>query len=434
MKIKMKKFRLSLLDILAIIILYFFNYCTSEFLATPTIKALAYGVVVLFVAGCTLNDVRYIINYIRTSFFLLCFFLMLLVFNLAGNDLNYYIRNIVYMFIYIALAIYVFQAPKTVLRKIMLFTYFIDSFIVNIYTIFRLEQEPMLARYLATGSSELYGVESPEGVVSYAGVYGLVILNCVIVYLIFQNEKKAKFRNCIWIIYIIISFITIIRTMFTIAILLMFVGILFSVWMKTQLDNNTSILTVSYKRVLLIFVIIVLVTFSIPILEYITSLNIFSDVINTRLIQILNLISNNSIHGTDLLSRFNLYIKSGLTFLKTGGFGYCLIKTGEIGGHSQLLDGLGMFGYVFFFVIIFWVKYYKKILKMIDCHNAFKLAFIIFILESLVNTSFWARQTEVILFIVPMLLMSVSENNGKTINRYKENNNEYCRNKYRFKW
>ena len=292
----------------------------------------------------------------------------------------------------------------------MLIIWFIDSAIININTIKSLIENPLLSRLMSTGNVYDYVSESISvvGVATFGAIYGLVLVADSLFYLILlKNLKIGWMSKILMLAYAILSIFTIIQAQFTISLLLLLVGISLVIWMLPSSKKKKEI-----KYLVIIFGVLLILLFIDPIISTIINSGMFSETINIRLEEVKNFLTLSSGAVTDLGARFKLYSQSLSTFFDSFGLGIILVGKGEVGGHSEILDGFANFGILLFpLIICFFVVFYKEVNNKIEVSlkNGWKTICILFIFEALLNTAFWARQIETIILIIPLLFLSYSK-------------------------
>ena len=413
MKIVIKRVRITPLDILAVWVMYFFSYCTIDFFKNSTVNLLGYASFVIFFIICTIVNKSYLIRFIKVGKGIILFWVIIFLasfFNTTMPGLNEYARNIIYMIIYLSLYIYFSEENKKSIRCIVLIIWFIDSAIININTIKSLIENPLLSRLMSTGNVYDYVSESISvvGVATFGAIYGLVLVADSLFYLILlKNLKIGWMSKILMLAYAILSIFTIIQAQFTIALLLLLVGIGLVIWMLPSSKKKKEI-----KYLVIIFGVLLILLFIDPIISTIINSGMFSETINIRLEEVKNFLTLSSGAVTDLGARFKLYSQSLSTFFESFGLGIILVGKGEVGGHSEILDGFANFGILLFpLIICFFVVFYKEVNNKIEVSlkNGWKTICILFIFEALLNTAFWARQIETILLIIPLLFLSYSK-------------------------
>lgn len=292
---------------------------------------------------------------------LLFYFYIIFVYLFTDASLITYIKSITYLIIIYSIFLYYFNGENRRFQKILCGLLILDFIAVGINTHFQLKINPLMARYLATGTDTremLLGNETFHGIGSYGYFYGLVAVVLLLVFL-FLNQNRRRF---LLFFAIISALILIIQATFTIAILFtfLFMFIIFILRYKNK-----------YCFMFLTFLLIV----SFLIFQ---SENVFSSIfvwlgniqgipneVSVRLIELSDLFSGYDIFGTDLYSRHSLYLQSLDAFLNHVFIGTLSYDNNiyAAGGHSAWLDLLATFGLCSTPFFIFLYKAYKYCIK-----------------------------------------------------------------------
>jgi hypothetical protein len=149
---------------------------------------------------------------------LLFYFYIIFVYLFTDASLITYIKSITYLIIIYSIFLYYFNGENRRFQKILCGLLILDFIAVGINTHFQLKINPLMARYLATGTDTremLLGNETFHGIGSYGYFYSLVAIILLLTFL-FLNQSKRKF---LLFLSIVLSLTLLIQSAFTIAIM-----------------------------------------------------------------------------------------------------------------------------------------------------------------------------------------------------------------------
>lgn len=348
--------------------------------------------------------------FILESVLLICFCYLLLnrIYGLNSNlpNFNTDYSNIIYIVMISSTALFYLREGYSRERKIILKVWFIDTIASCIYTIFRLQQYPLLSRYISTGDASSY-IEgaSTFGVMTFSNAYGLVLFVMILTCMILARRGDCNKR--ILLAAALLMLFTIIKMAFTISILLAISGIAIAVFNKLYKGKNRGVWIILFS----VLILIIAISFS-SILNFFTNLSFTPYSVKERLIEINTLINYGNMTGSDFAARIQLYSSSIDAIIANNFCGKVLFGNGTIGRHSEILDMIASYG-VFYFLLItsFFLNYLKYIKDVVDkaSFEWYKLTFLLFLLESTINTSFWPATMVSLLLIIPFMLVEYSE-------------------------
>lgn len=329
------------------------------------------------------------------------------------------IYSLLYIFNPILVALYLFEKSRFTNLKYLAFIILFSLAITSFTTFIGLEQNPELARVLATisdsESTVLYDGLS-KNIGGYDIVYSLVIATPIIYYLVdfyFQN-KKYKFLLKIIIFLFLIIFI--IDTQYTTALLMLFVISLLNVIFRK----------INFKYIIIWGTILLLgynfIGNNLTKTLYSISDGIDSQIIASRLIELADMIDNGNADGDDISERSDAYEKSILLFKENYLLGNWYNEEILLGGHSTILDTLALGGSLLFLVILFcFTKIVNFLFSSINGDKEKKCMVMVLVcyiilaaINPVISGSFFS-----IIFITPIgLFISRNENNKrKRINK-----------------
>lgn len=400
-----ERIKISLSTIFSIVPILYFNSCTLGFIkrfsfVLPVVLALTAAWIVV-----AIREKRTIEGVALKSFFYI-FVVILFLFGIsflgiAGNisNLQTAFKNTV--FIPFFMAVFVIYADNNHKndRIFILSVWLLDTIICCVYSIIRLAEDPLLSRLLSTGSFlQTSEGEAAVGVISFGGVYGLVLVSIAVMAFLHQRKKKRLFYSLIFTIFLI----TIIEAQFMLSIILLIVGIV-CILLTDSLAKRKVI-----GALLLLVGAIAILLFSPILIELLIKSGFLGEAVNERLEDIrLLLMGNQMKETTDIMLRFNRYWTSISAFLSSFGMGALWNKSLSSGGHSQILDGFANYGVGYLVFIVAIASFYKYICSKLsgDALRTYKIVFWIYIAISFLNTSIWAQIMQVLFVIIPFFCM-----------------------------
>lgn len=263
---------------------------------------------------------------------------------------------------------------------------------------------PEASRYLAVGglNPEIRAAYTSIGIGGFNFVYSSVFLLIMIVYIFTrQKSKYLKKRRLLIIFLILVIFSTIVKSSYTIAILISIFGCILVIAVKNR--------RVFYA--LLFLSTFILLTVSDNVLSHIlyNIANIFSNnlILNEKFLDLAQTISRNQGNSSQTLYRMELYTSSLSTFVKNPLFGingpFGNIND-RIGGHSGWLDMMAYFG-LFSTIPLFSAigLNFKKILQINKKEGSFFGIYsvqLLFIVYGIINPILYVYQIGLIMFLI----------------------------------
>ncbi len=264
------------------------------------------------------------------------------------------VMRVLYAVILLYIQIYLKQKNAKI-QKFFIFAIILDCIIINIRTMFILSDPDytMISRIFARGAEAV----AEEGVSVYLlGGFGYIYaLVFALIYLFIRKDQIGNFQRSERIVlytFVYTSIATIILAQYTISILILALGLIF-----TSLTRN-GVSPQSIISSILIFVIGLII--SVPILEFLVENEVFGDMITDRLSTLID-VSNNTNTGNDSLGdRIKLYtltLSRVPDFFLGGLYGKYKQIYGIIGGHTEWLDNFVRYGVIrYAFYITFLIK------------------------------------------------------------------------------
>lgn len=287
--------------------------------------------------------------------------------------------------------------------KIFVFCLFLFLGITAVTTIIGLQIYPDAARYLATVSDAeeeknvLYNYLNIGG---YGFVYTVALLYPIIIY----GFKRKKINVVFLIIYIILDFIIVVNSGYTIALLLFIVTTVFIFFRKD----------ITIKEIITIFVIAILTLILLfPLVA--SGLEALAKVINNKDIaeRLRDLAGGKEGLEASEDSRLALYMMSLNSFISHPIFGG-MFNNVEVGGHSFILDTIAQYGIFGLAALIFiyreiYIKFFLPYKKQTGYGFVF-WTFLQTIILSTVNTGMWI---EILALFVPMFFLYINSNGNQ---------------------
>ena len=294
----------------------------------------------------------------------------------------------------LVLSIKIFSANK--LRSFAIFSLII-ILISSLATLRILFTDINASRLLAGAADEATRMQYyTRGVGGYGYIYGIVFLNAAL--LMWQKNIKNQWMRLFVIAVIIVNYITILYSSYTIASILSIA--LFVIALYSSSKRSTSFLIFAALALLMVL-------FNGYVLELLKTLSddIGLEYVSLHLQQLIEVGESDSLENIRRVSLYSISIKS---FLRNP-----LLGSGETGDHSQILDGFAKYGMFYLPFILYIVKIGESWRKLLKNKRPY-LIYILFFAFMLVNTCNDIRIPAVILFQLPLTLL-VAEHEGERI-------------------
>lgn len=301
------KMLLAFHTILAMILLLWANGGVYTYVSSYIPSILLVGIYGLWILISILSKKNYIEHLIKYLSPLIFFILIIKVSSIYADNINLdiYFSNLLYIIIISSIAIFYIDLRSTKINKALIMVLLIDIIYVGINTSAHLKNNPLLSRYLSTGSEikeEFLGNITYSGIGDYTYFYSIVMIVLALVnYLFIKNNNKAS--KVVLIITIIFFALLIIQAQFTIAILLLAIFIILMIL-------NNVLNKVKNKDIIIlgILVIFLLAMIYLPnILKSVYNLEKIPNEIRIRIEEIYNAITQNRKYG---FNRFEFKIKT----------------------------------------------------------------------------------------------------------------------------
>lgn len=403
--------KISISTLFVIIPIYYFNSCTAEFFKhnaffLPIVAGFSMIWLFAMFIEQQLNDgekIKYLL--LMGIYDLLLLLLVIMGMQKTISALVSNFTNILFLLFFGCVLIAYSGEKRKNDRKFIISVWCIDTIVSCLYSVYRLIDEPYLSRYLSTGSfHQTSDAVRARGIISFGGVYGLVLVLFVLFYLLI-DEKQKRFSR---LTLIIIFTVMILSAQFTIAILLLVAGLVIAVIANSMKKKNVTI------RILIILAISIPVCIMLPfLLEVIADSKVFGYEVTHRISEISKMLAGGTIWGSDLMSRFLEYTKSIMAFFSSYGMGRLWVNSVKVGTHSELLDGFANYGFLYTLFIVGLFALYKYVMSIMQNSKAkyiYKIVFTLYIIMSLLNTSTWAPLTLILFVIIPFICLNEVDN------------------------
>ncbi len=408
MKINSRKFSLSTL--LVMIPILYFNSCTMGFIkhlsfVLPTVVLATAAWILLYAyekRKLKLSGILTLVPMLAVIVFLL----LLSLFGLGDNittlktSLNNDIFIMFFMLVFTAYSDIEYANDRAAIVAI----WSLDTIVSSVYTVYRLDNDPFLSRYMSTGSFyEDADLADIGGIISFGGIYGLVLGSVALTAFICADKNKRASRVLVLVVYCTL----IVKAQFMLSIILLFAGILYVVLTNYYKKQN------SVKRAAAV-VAVIMVAAALPLLlpslfKLIIDTGFFGEAVNQRLEEMRLLFLGGQLSAeTDIMIRAEKYLTSITAFRKSFGMGALWNKSVTAGGHSEILDGFANYGILFVFFIFAVLCFGKYIRSKLSGKAAkiYRTVFNFYIIMSLLNTSAWAQTMLVLIVIIPFMCLN----------------------------
>ena len=404
------KIKVNISAVLATFIVLFCNAGMMGFIKGSLVVTLfAYAAVVLWLIFATKRDKKLVYRFINNCFPIIIFLVIIQILRFIVDSslkvaINQTTENLLFLCVFIIMIMYYGHPQRLKAGKFILISWFVDTIISSFYTVYRLIENPMLSRYLAsTGGRESLRNVSTAGVLGYNSIYGLVLIVIALVGLVKKMNLITKIGT---IICTILFMYTIIQAQFFISILIGAIGIISCILSSDDRLTKRRLISAIPISICVGSIVYFGVVSWIPTIIQSGWLPHF---ISERLEWFYNGVSMNELITSD---RGIVYSKTLASISDTHGLGLIFVDGLENGGHSELLDKIAIFGVALSIVLFygFWkVKKYISSLIIEQYSRIYNIVWIMFICFSILNTSLWCPITMVLLLIIPMLIITFSK-------------------------
>ena len=390
----------------AIILIAWMNGGISTYTLPYIPNILRYGLFFIWLFFALMSNKKFLGKLITQIYPLLifCLYLFLLsVFN-ASAYIDMYLKVFLYLGIVYTIFLYYFNSEHKRFFKTIVMFIFADCIYLAINTYVHLAENPLLARYLATGNVDTTAT-TYSGIGSYGYFYALVPIILLLSYSL-MNMRKGKLVSLL----LVIGFMSVlIKASFTISILFSFLFITWIVLSKILKKHSAIIFIVIVSAILLSKDVISQSLNKIALSDHV------SYEVALRLRELSLFFSGQNIAGSDLGLRLSLYTSSIDAFKHNFLAGISASNNifYTVGGHSAWLDMLGRFGLFSILFFAFLLKAYKYAINRVpEKHKGFvNMYWLYFICLGFINTLFFSNIFTIWLLFLPMAITYFGENN-----------------------
>lgn len=312
------------------------------------------------------------------------------------------LRNAIFSLLCSFLCLYILSQDKKSKRKILLFL-LINILLGCIYTLYRIQENPLLPRILARASErveeELGGNVSIAGIITYGGVYGMSLIFPSLLYWISQKQGQKKI---VPITISIIFIVTIFNAQFAIALLFSIVGLV--LYLILCGDHSKYRLVVSGLIVLIALIVVVNWEY---ILSIVYSADILPSALQQKVHELLLYSVGRNLVGTNLNSRLEFYAQSFEAIVQNNFVGKIFSNNASGGGHSEWEDMAANYGIIApILVYSFFHKFTKVISMYLDdkAITVYRIQLFIFLIIGFIDPIFISRTMSYLMLLSPLIL------------------------------
>ena len=324
---------------------------------------------------------------------LVCFLVAATLYLIRSND-NYLAattKNILFFAFFAFIFLYYSRPGFEKFRAIIVAVWFLETVISCVHSISFLQEYPDYARALV--SPDMYGVYDGLQTYTMIGFYhvgALSFLTPAFLYRALGKHRKPGYESLVLLVCCLLFWFTVMKTQFTIALMLVSSGILAAVMIVIlERSKKEARLPIGISLIILIALLILLLP---KLLLSLYESNLFGSVLSDRVYSVYRMIAGLDVGNSDLQDRLYHYSLTleGIRESKLLG-GYFTGST-TCGGHSEFGDMLALFG-VFFFALFIWfvVNMFRSGYKYTvrDLRPGFIISYVIYFIFSFINTSLW---------------------------------------------
>lgn len=281
-----------------------------------------------------------------------------------------------------------------------------------VYTLYRIQENPLLPRILAMSSSTaeqfLAGSINTAGIITYGGIYGMALVFPSFLYWISQKQGQKK------IVPIIIStflFVTIFKAQFAIALIFGIVGIVLYLILCSGKSRSRFIISGLFIAVSLI----VVVNWD-KLLYVVYNADILPSALKQKAQELLLYSEGGNLVGTNLHSRSTYYVQSFEAIVKNNFVGKIFVNNASGAGHSEWEDMAANYGIIApIFVYFFFHKFTKKLFLFLEekAIIVYRIQLLIFLVIGFIDPIFHSRTMSYLMILSPLILTMYSRNSTR---------------------
>lgn len=372
-----------------------------------------YGIFALWLGLAIFNRKRFLDKLIIETYPLLffLFYLSLISLFVSYPSISIYKSSILYLLMIYSIFLYYFEDKYATFQKVLTGFLFVEFIFIGINTYLKLKEDPMIARYLATGfesAAQLTTIDNLKGLGGYSYFYALVPIILLSVYLLLNYSRK----KLVFFTLAILLTTLLIDASYTTAILFTFVFILILL-LNRIIKNHRFIVFFIIAGVIFILTQGVLS----PLLINLATMSWMPEVVSIRLFELNSLFLNDVSSQSDLHGRLTRYLSSLEAFRHNflTGISVNPINTYKSGEHSAWLDTLAYFGLFAILMFCFFVKAYKYTKNRLPSkvRGFYNIYWLYFVCLGFVNTLFFANIFTIWLLFLPIVLVIFFKESSK---------------------
>ena len=339
---------------------------------------------------------------------LVCFLVAATLYLIRSND-NYLAattKNILFFAFFAFIFLYYSRPGFEKFRAIIVAVWFLETVISCVHSIIFLQEHPDYARALV--SPDMYGVYDGLQTYTMIGFYhvgALSFLTPAFLYRALGKRRKSGYESLILIICCLLFWFTVMKTQFTIALMLVSSAVLIvlMIVILNKVKKELRLHVCVFLIILFALLIFLLPKFLLSLYES----DLFGSVLSDRIYSIYRMITGLDIGNSDLQDRLYHYSLSLEGIRESKLLGGYFTGSATCGGHSEFGDMLALFG-VFFFALFIWfvVNIFRSGYKYTvrDLRPGFIISYVIYFIFSLINTSLWTPIGIGLFIILPFSL------------------------------
>ena len=410
----MREGKFDIAHVMSIISILYINNAFFGFIKQKTIlNAFCLLCMVMWFIVATLN-INYLQNCFQACYPLIIYTVFLIVaYFFTGSNMDsglwQDLRNAFFSLICSFLCLYILPQDRKTKRNALFFL-LLNILLGCVYTLYRLQENPLLSRMLAMGpkgvEEYLGGSVFTTGIITYGGIYGMALIIPSFLYWISQNQGKEKL---VPIMISIIIILTIFKAQFAIALFSVIASIvLYLLLCRGQSDYRYFI---SFLLVVIVFVVAMNWN---HILNALHSANILPSALQQKANELLLYSEGDELSGTNLYSRSTYYARSFDAIVQNNFVGKIFTNKASGAGHSEWEDMAANYGIIAPVLVFFFFRGFTKKISIYlkgNAYFAYRIQLLIFLIVGFVDPIFHSRTMSYLIFLSPLIL-SMNPNNG----------------------
>ena len=329
-----------------------------------------------------------------------------------GSALWQNLRNAFFSLICSFLCLYILPQDKESKRKVSFFL-LINILLGCLYTLYRIQENPLLPRILARGSegveAELGENANIAGVITYGGIYGLALIFPSFLFWISQEKGE---KRLIPITISIILIVTMFQAQFAIALIFVIIGLVLYLILCHGRSKNRYIVSCFF----VLMALIVAANWD-TILSVVYNANILPSALQQKAQELLLYSGREDISGTNLGSRSSYYAQSFEAIVQNNFVGKVFSNNASGAGHSEWEDMAANYGIIApILVYCFFHKFTKQISEYLNGNalTVYRIQLLILLILGFVDPIFHSRTMSYLMFLSPLILSIYQINSAAT--------------------